>query len=159
MLDVDQSGGLPVSRVAAAIPEPPAKLSAAERKVWNHVTQALFEYGLIHKTDGIALLVIVRTFQRWVQAEEQLTRVMNENGGSYMVKTPNGFEQPHQIYYITKNTKKELLQWLPEAALTIPSFNRVVEAVQTPDQGNLFPDPVEAHRRRGAAMKLRPVGN
>lgn len=149
----------PAESIASEIPKPVAKLTAKERAVWEHVTQALQQYGLIHLTDAMAVTVICRTFVRWVEAEEQLTKFSKENGGSYIVKTPNGYEQPHQLFYAARTLKRELLAWLPEAALTVPSFQKVVGDRPQPGQGTLpgFEDPVEAHRRRRTAAALRAV--
>lgn len=143
--------------VPSEIPAAPAKLTAKEKKIWDHITSALHEVGLIHRTDALMLTVICKTFVRWVDAEEQLTEFMKDHGGSYIVKTPNGYEQPHQIYYVARNVKRELLQWLPEAALTIPSFHKIVGERAAPNQGSLFDDPVELHRKRRAAMGMRVV--
>jgi hypothetical protein len=74
-----------------------------------------------------------------------------------LVATPNGYEQPHQLFYVARQLKRELLQWLPEAALTIPSFHKIVGERAKPEQGTLFEDPVAAHRERRAAMSMRPV--
>lgn len=150
----------PSQSVASEIPSLVAKLSAKEKKLWDHVTQALHEYGLIHRTDAMVLTVICRTFIRWVEAEELLSRFMKENDGSYFAKTPNGYEQPHQSFYVARNLKKELLQWLPEAALTIPSFQKAISAQATGGpQGQLpgFEDPVELHRKRKVAAGMRLV--
>lgn len=143
--------------IPSEIPEHIAKLSAKEKKVWEHVTQALHETGLIHRTDAMLLTVICKTFVCWVEAEEQLAKVIAANGGSYIVKTPNGYEQPHQLFYVVRNTKAELLKWLPEAALTIPSFHKIVGERAAPSQGTLFEDPIEAHKARRAAMNLSLV--
>ena len=149
--------GVNASVIPSEIPPPPTKLSAKEKRVWVHITKALHEYGLVHLTDSMALAVICRTFVRWVEAEEALDQLAHENGGTYIVATPNGYEQPHQLFFVVRNLKKELLQWLPEAALTIPSFAKAIEARQTPTQGTLFDDPVEAHRKRKTALGLRSV--
>ena len=152
-----------MSGAAAGIPSeipnaiPGVKFNAREKKVWEHVTQALHEVGLIHRTDAMLLTVICRTFNQWIDAEEQLAKVTTSNGGSYIVKTPNGYEQPHQIFYIARNTKQELLKWLPEAALTIPSFHKIVGERAAPGQGSLFEDPIEMHKQRRAAMNLSLV--
>lgn len=140
--------------IPSEIPDAPAKLTAKERKVWEHVTLALHEVGLIHRTDGLVLTVICRTFIRWVEAEEKLSEFAKDNNGSYITVTPNGYEQPHQLFYVARNLKKELLQWLPEAALTIPSFNKLVGERSRPEQGSLFEDPIEAHRKRKAGIGL-----
>lgn len=147
----------PTQNVVSEIPALVAKLSAKEKKLWDHVTQALHEYGLIHRTDAMVLTVICRTFIRWVEAEELLSRFMKENDGSYFAKTPNGYEQPHQSFYVARNLKKELLQWLPEAALTIPSFQKAISSGSSGgSQGQLpgFEDPVELHRKRKTAAGM-----
>lgn len=146
-----------VLAIPSETPAAPAKLTAREKKIWEHITSALFEVGLIHRTDALLLTVICKTFVRWVDAEEQLTEFMKANDGSYIVKTPNGYEQPHQIYYVARNVKRELLQWLPEAALTIPSFHKIVGDRAAPNQGSLFDDPVEAHRQRRTSLGMRVV--
>lgn len=157
-VDPDSAGsGASGLSIPSEIPRAPAKLSAKERKVWDHITQALHECGLIHRTDAVLLTVIVRTFCRWVEAEEQLSAYAKEHDGSYIVTTPNGYEQPHQLFYLARNLKKELLQWLPEAALTIPSFHKLVGDRASPTQGQLFDDPVEAHRKRKTQLGLRAV--
>lgn len=147
----------PIQNVASEIPTTVARLSPKEKKLWNHVTQSLLEYGLIHRTDAMVLTVICKTFIRWVEAEEKLSELMKNNDGDYFVKTPNGFEQPHQIFYVARNLKKDLLQWLPEAALTIPSFQKAVSVSGDAGQNRLpgFEDPVEAHRNRKTAAGMR----
>jgi P27 family predicted phage terminase small subunit len=142
--------------IPAEIPAAIAKLSAKEKKVWEHVTASLLEAGLIHRTDAMALTVICRTFVRWVEAEEKLNDVIKEKG-TYIVSTPNGYEQPHQLFYVVRTLKRELLQWLPEAALTIPSFQKMAGERAAPEQGSLFDDPIEAHKTRKTAMGIRSV--
>ena len=153
----EDATGVSVLAIPSEIPSLIAKLSAKEKRVWEHVTNALKEYGLVHRTDAMMLTVICKTFIRWVDAEEVLTKFMKEKDGSYFVTTPNGYEQPHQVFYVARNLKRELLQWLPEAALTIPSFHKIVGERAKPEQGSLFEDPVKAHRDRKTAIGLRPA--
>lgn len=120
------------------IPKPQKKLTDAERPVWNYICRALKEQGLIHRTDVMALHVIVTTFVRWMDAEQFVERLQEETG-TYVVTTRNGYEQPHQMFFVARNLKRDLLQWLPEACLTIPSFQKV-RKMQAGDssQGDLF---------------------
>lgn len=111
------------------IPKPQKKLTDAERPVWNYICKALKEHGLIHRTDVMALHVIVTTFVRWMDAEQFVER-MQEETGTYVVTTRNGYEQPHQMFFVARNLKRDLLQWLPEACLTIPSFQKVKKMQQ-----------------------------
>lgn len=120
-------GGVGVEPVAmindAEIPKPQKPLTDAEKPVWNYICRALKAHGLIHKTDALVLHVIVSTFARWVAAEAQVDALVAEKG-TYVVTTRNGYEQPHQMFFVARNLKRDLLQWLPEAALTIPSFQK-----------------------------------
>lgn len=127
--------------------------------MWEYVTGALLQYGLIHRTDQMLLAVVCRTFRRWLDAERQLSEFMADNDGSFIVVTPNGYEQPHQLFHVCSRLKRELLQWLPEAALTIPSFAKLkAEEIASARQADLFDDPVETFRKRRAAMGMRLVG-
>ncbi|WP_314407367.1 P27 family phage terminase small subunit [Pseudomonas kuykendallii] len=142
-------------QILPEIPDPLAKLSAKERKVWDYVTQALADYGLLHRTDSMLMTIICKTFCDWVAQEEFLAKLVKDEG-SYYVTTPNGYQQPHQAYYVSRDKKKELLKWLPEAALTIPSFQKI-KAEQLQPQGDLFDDPIENFRQRKAKLGLRAI--
>lgn len=144
-------------QIMPEIPEPLAKLSAKEKKVWAYVTQALADYGLLHRTDAMLMTIICKTYCDWVAQEEFLLDLQkNSESKSYYVKTPNGYEQPHQAYYVARDKKKELMKWLPEAALTIPSFQKV-KLDQLQPQGDLFDDPIEQFRQRKAKLGLRTI--
>lgn len=156
---VDEARIAPIDdSILSEIPDVPAKLTPKEKKVWIHVAEALKEYGLIHRTDGLMLTVICKTFSNWVDAEIELAKFKEDNGGSYIVESANGYRSPHPIYFIAKNYKKELLDWLPEAALTIPSFHKIKgEKIADGSQGKLFDDPVESFRAQKTAMGMRVV--
>ena len=132
-----------VDDVASELPTPLKTLSLAEQRVWDYVGTALKDYGLIHRTDAMLMHLIVSTFVQWVDAEAALEKHVAENKGSFMAKTPNGYEQPHQAYYMARNLKTELLRMLPEACLTIPSFAKVKHAMRAPEQPDMF-DPLVA---------------
>ena len=149
--EVQQAG------IVSEIAKPPVRLNAREKKIWAYVTDALHEYGLIHRTDGLMMTIIVRTFDRWVQLEEELQDYAKKNAGSFIVRSPNGYEQPHQLFYAARDLKNELLKWLPEAALTITSFHKIKSEEIRPPQGDLFGDPVEEFRKRGQVMRLQSV--
>jgi P27 family predicted phage terminase small subunit len=152
----DSGKGIAAS-IASEIPDLPTKLSAKEKKIWAHVTGALLEYGLIHRTDGLTISIICRTYVDWVEATEELSRYKADNAGTYITESANGYRQPHPLYYVVRDHKKSLLDWLPEAALTIPSFHKIKgDQVELP-QGDLFADPIEAHKQRKAAIGMRLV--
>lgn len=100
---------------------PGASLTPRERKVWDYICHSLRDVGLEHYTCGLTISIICRTYVRWLDAERQLAEFEDENGGTYFVTTPNGHVQPHQAFYVVRNLKAELLKWLPESCLTLPS--------------------------------------
>jgi hypothetical protein len=139
-------GGLakPAAKVTGEISspdKPPGDLSTQERRVWDYICARLREAGIDHTTFGLAGMIVAKTYIRWVQAEAKLEQVMADNGGSYLTTTPNGYEQPHQIFYAARDLKKELLAWLPECALTIPSLATIrAKAGDQSQQDDLFAD-------------------
>lgn len=144
--------------IISEIPDMPTKLSAKEKKIWHHVTLALHEYGLIHRTDGLTLTIICRTYIDWVDATEELDRYKRDNNNTYITESSNGYRTPHPLYYVARDHKKSLLAWLPEAALTIPSFQKI-KGDQTEDkQGALFDDPIEKFKSQKSAIGMRLVG-
>lgn len=144
--------------IISEIPDMPTKLSAKEKKIWVHVTQALLEYGLIHRTDGLALTIICRTFVDWVEATEQLEAYKRDHNGNYITESANGYRAPHPLYYVARDHKKSLLSWLPEAALTVPSFQKIKGNQIEDMQPGLFDDPIEKFKSQKAAIGIRVVG-
>ncbi|WP_236687506.1 hypothetical protein [Chromobacterium subtsugae] len=123
--NVGDGGGGKHSEIVSPPPPPGANLAPRERKVWDYVCRHLREAGLDHLTAGLAISIIVKTYVRWIDAEIKLAAVEEKNGGTYFIITPNGHEQPHQVFYVVKNLKQELLKWLPESSLTLPSVAAV----------------------------------
>ena len=109
-------------RIESPPPPPGVHFTSQHRKVWDYVCLMLREEGVPHKVGGIALAIAVVDFVRWVKVELQLRDVETTNNGSFMVTTPNGHVQPHQLYFTAKGLKEGLLKWLPEACLTVPSM-------------------------------------
>jgi P27 family predicted phage terminase small subunit len=152
------SAGALGATIISEIPDIPTKLSAKEKKIWTHVTEALLEYGLIHRTDGLTLTVICRTYVDWVDATEELDRYKRDNNNSYITESSNGYRTPHPLYYVARDHKKSLLTWLPEAALTIPSFQKIKGGQLEDKQASLFDDPIANFKSQKAAIGMRIVG-
>lgn len=125
----------------AVAPRPQKPLTDAEKPIWNYVVKALKESGLIHRTDMMTVHVIVTTFCRWMDAEQYVEHLIEEKG-TYIVRTNNGYEQPHQMFFVARNLKRDLLQWLPEACMTIPSYQKTKKLMEAGNngQGDLFND-------------------
>lgn len=154
-----ESGKRLAASIVSEIPDLPTKLTPAEKKIWQHVTEALLEYGLIHRTDGLMLSIICRTYVDWIEATQELERYKATNGGSYITESANGYRSAHPLYFVMKDHKKSLLDWLPEAALTMPSFQKIKGAESAPVQGELFFDPIAEHKQKKAEIGMRLVKN
>ncbi|VVE28378.1 hypothetical protein PPN31114_03522 [Pandoraea pneumonica] len=136
-------------------PPPGTQLSPRERKVWDYICHVLREEGLPHMTAGLAIAVVCKTFIRWVNTELQLQEFEASNSGSYFIKTKTGFEQPHQFFYAAQTLKTELLKWLPESCLTLPSS--VMARAKLGDDGqqdDLFGDLLQSALAAPASKSL-----
>lgn len=128
-------------------PEPPpeANLSPRERKVWDYICQVLREEGVPHRTGGIAITIICKTFIQYVQTELELQNFIASNRGSILQRSSKSdYSQPHPLYYAARDIKAELLKWLPEACLSLPSA--VMAKAKIGEQGvqdDLFSDLLE----------------
>ncbi|WP_247308234.1 P27 family phage terminase small subunit [Ralstonia pseudosolanacearum] len=144
--------------IRSPAPPPGTNLTPRERKVWDYICAQLREAGMPHLTAGIAIAVVCRTFIRWVNTELELQNFEASNGGSYFIKTPKGYEQPHQLFYAAAAIKKELLTWLPESCLTLPST--VTARAKLGDEGvqdDLFAELFEHGLERVAPRNRLPA--
>lgn len=146
-MTVDPSGSEHAHAAATAevvSPDCPIQFSPEELQVWDYICSQLRKAGLLHMTAGIAISVIVKKYRRWLTAVEALDEFMAENGGNFQVKTPNGYEQPHQLVHYVDKQEKELLRWLPSCCLTIPTFAKVKALEKGAEQGDLFLDEIRS---------------
>jgi chloramphenicol O-acetyltransferase len=104
---------------------PPGQMSEQEIAVWDYICAQLRAAGIEHTTFGLAAVLVCKTYVDWLSASEELIRIKQANNGSHLVTLKNGYEQPHQAYYVVRELRRELLQYLPECCLTIPSFANV----------------------------------
>lgn len=129
---------------AADLPTPVVKLSAREKKVWNHLVKALQAYGMVHRTDAMALTVIAQTFCELEDITAELEEFKASNGGNVTITSKNGWLQPHALFYAIRDKKKELLTWLQEASLTISTFERITaKRVSTKQRKETSSDPLD----------------
>lgn len=125
-------------------PDCPISFTPEEQQVWDYICDQLRKAGLLHMTAGLAISVIVKKYRRWLTALEALDQAIEENGGTIMVKTPNGYSQPHQAVHYVDKQEKELLRWLPSCCLTIPTFAKVKALEKGAEQGDLFLDEIRS---------------
>jgi len=126
-------------RIESPPPPPGVHFTSQHRKVWDYLCLMLREENVPHKVGGVVLAIAAVDFVRWVKAELQLRDYETMNNGSFMVTTPNGHVQPHQLYFVAKGLKEGLLKCLPDACLTVPSMLIAKSKIEEPDpQDDLF---------------------
>jgi hypothetical protein len=103
-------------------PPPPGLKSEREIEVWEYICAQLRQAGIEHRTFGLAAAVVCSVYVEWMDSRVLLDEFKAQNGGSYMTTTPNGYQQPHQVFYVVEKLRRDLLQWLPECCLTIPAY-------------------------------------
>lgn len=137
---------------------PGVQLSHQERQVWNYICTVLREEGLPHRAAGLAIVIVCKTFMQYVRTEIELQNFIASNGGSILQRSSKSdYSQPHPLYYAARDIKSELLKWLPEACLSLPSA--VVAKAKLGEQGqqdDLFSELLE-HARAGQSAALRPA--
>lgn len=151
-------GGNRKSEIRSPEPPPEANLSHRERKVWDYICEVLRDEGLPHRLGGIAITIICKTFIQYVQAEKELQNYIASNGGSILQRSQKSdYSQPHPLYYAARDIKQELLKWLPEACLSLPSA--VMAKAKMGEEGqqdDLFGD-LLAHAQKERSVAKRPA--
>lgn len=129
--------------VVPAVPACPPHLSGAARIEWDRITAELLVAQLVTQLDMAALVMYCEAWGEYVLAREMLLRPADQGGG-YIVKTPNGYEVQSPWVAIANKAAEKMLKAGTEFGLTPSSRARVLGGPQLP----LFPDdPMEAFLR------------
>jgi len=112
-----KTGSAKAGELQSPSPPPLADLTGSEKRLWVYICDSLRSAGVEHITAGLTIKIITRTYLDWVKALKEC-----DDKGRYAQGKKNGgqYELPHS--YTEKQLKRELLKWLPEACLTIPSL-------------------------------------
>ncbi len=136
------------------IPDCPRHLWPAAKKEWKRITPELDRYGLISKLDRSALALYCQCYARWVWAEEQLTRAMDEaatkraeaeakgemwtGGDGVTVPTPNGHVGYSPHWVIANRAMEQVNKYLGAFGLEPCSRGKVQQSNNR--QSQLFGD-------------------
>lgn len=96
------------------IPELPPKpeLSKVAAEAWERYEPMLSATGVLSKTDGLALEVLVETYAEWHRAKE----AVKDEGPYYL--TPTGQRKPHPAVRQRAEARRDLCRMLREFGLT-----------------------------------------
>ena len=131
--------------VEVSIPEAPAHLSARARAEWDRIVPHLEAAGLVTHLDRSALAMWCDLWGDYVEAREHIAGGVDDGGG-YMVRTPNGYETQSPWIGQAKWAFHLLIKCGVEFGFT-PSARSRVAALRQP--GASDDDPMEAFLRAG----------
>ena len=101
------------------IPDPPEHIQGDAKKEWDRITQELYKVGLITDVDCVAMAAYCQCYQRWIQAEEGITK------SGLMVKTTNGNIIQSPLVGIANKSMLMMHKFLVEFGMTPSSRTRI----------------------------------
>lgn len=105
--------------VEAAIPDPPAELSAAARLEWDRISVELFNAGLMTAIDLAGLAAYCSVYARWLEAEG------NIQTDGMIIPSPNGYPIVNPYLSIANKALQQLRGYLSEFGLSPSSRSRI----------------------------------
>lgn len=108
-----------------ALPLPPKNLSATQKKEWNKTAAMLHRIGVLTEADTTGFELLMRTWLRWVEAEEHVKK------HGLLIVGQNGILQRNPALKIADDSLKHLEKLLGEFGMTPASRARVKA---TPEQ-------------------------
>jgi P27 family predicted phage terminase small subunit len=109
--------GEPAVKEAAV--RPPAHLGAAAKREWQRLRKKLAPAGLLTPLDANVLAMYCMAWARWVEAEEQLTRI------GPVVKTKNGNLIQNPYLAVANRAMDQMLLYARELGMTPSARSRI----------------------------------
>ena len=103
---------------AVKLPKPPAEVGPIGRKEWRRVGRHLLQLGIVSELDMVALALYAKTWERWIEAERQLTKF-----GTVIIKDNFPVQSPY--LRIATEAMVQLKNLLIEFGMTPASRSRV----------------------------------
>ena len=127
--------------VELGIPPCPEHLSELARAEWNRITPLLLTAQLISPVYMAPVAAYCDAWGEYVYAHHMINR-SSEEGGGYMVTTPNGYSVQSQWLAVKNKAFERMMKTAGEMGLTQSAMARIAGSAQMP----LFPesDPMEA---------------
>lgn len=99
----------------SGIPQCPSHLNEEARREWRRISRELLSAGLLTRVDRAALAAYCQTWSRWVEAEQQLSK-LGEN--ALVVKARSGYPMPNPYIGIANKALELMKGFLIEFGLT-----------------------------------------
>lgn len=111
------------------IPEPPFFLAGYGLDEWNRVIEDLYATGVYADIDQTMLAAYCMSYQRWVQAEIDLSKMAESDPVTHgvMIKTSNGNAIQNPIVGVASTARRDMQRLAAEFGLT-PSSRTQIDA-------------------------------
>lgn len=133
--------------VTPAIPTKPAHLKGLASETWDAIAPELLTAQLINPLCGAILAAHCDAIAEYVNAKQMIERPADQGGG-YLVKTPNNYEVQSPWVAIMNKAFERIMKTGVEFGMTPSALSRLSGSAQM----TLFPDsdPMEALLRASA---------
>ncbi|RJQ29204.1 phage terminase small subunit P27 family [Candidatus Parcubacteria bacterium] len=106
------------------IPDPPRFLTGYALEEWHEITPILYRLGLVSKPDRAALAAYCQAFQRWAEAEEQLTGL--DGRQNLLTQDTSGNIRKSPLVNIAHEAMDQMRRFLVEFGMTPSSRAKAV---------------------------------
>ena len=109
------------------IPTPPTFLSDPAKVEWGRVCDALYQAGILSKTDRAALAAYCQAYGRWQQAEEALAKMAERDAVTkgMMIKTTNGNAVQNPLVGTANKAMADMVRYAAEFGMTPSARTRI----------------------------------
>jgi P27 family predicted phage terminase small subunit len=125
------------AKTKAAIPAPPAHLTADAVEEWERVATELFNLGILSEIDRAALAAYAMAYGRWVQAERAIGKMAEKDQltGGLMIKTSNGNAIQNPLVGTANKAAADMMRYAAEFGMT-PSARSKISAEPPQESGD-----------------------
>ena len=115
------------AKTKAAIPAPPAHLTADAVEEWERVATELFNIGILSEIDRAALAAYAMAYGRWVQAERAIAKMAEKDQltGGLMIKTSNGNAIQNPLVGTANKAAADMMRYAAEFGMTPSARSRI----------------------------------
>ncbi len=111
----------------SGVPSKPEGLGPIADTVWDTMSEQLLAMRVLTVADGYALEVLARTWEKWQEAEDSLTK----HGNVFPIRNPDGtlkYLQQSPYVGIARHLGDQLIKLLREFGLTPSARTRIAAA-------------------------------
>jgi len=116
-----------LNRPQFELPECPKHLNDLAKNEWDRIGKLLERYRLITDIDTAALALYCASYGLWQEAENQLKKISEENGGqsALLINAPSGYPIRNPWLDIANRAKEDTYKYMQQFGLSPAARTRV----------------------------------